>query len=145
MKRTPRERAGRLWRWALVALAAGVAAGAAGMLLPGVLTVVAPAVFVGAITLGAIAMTLTTRKPELVWVVAGLLIFWVVNSALYLHLVGLADNTLDDVPSQEAIDLLSTLFVAGGGALLLAVLVSIVAWVVRPGRWLAMNGPSGQS
>jgi uncharacterized membrane protein HdeD (DUF308 family) len=145
MKRTPRERASRLWRWALASIALGLVAGIVGMLVPGVLTIVAPALYVAAIVVGGIATTITTRKPELVWIVAGILIFWVVNSTIYLHLLGLANNTLADVPSQEAIDLLSTLFVAGVGALIVAGLIAIVAWVVRPGRWLSMNGPSGQS
>jgi len=145
MKRTPRERASRLWRWALATIALGLVAGIVGMLIPGVLAIVAPALFVAAIVVGGIATTITTRKPELVWIVAGILIFWVVNSAIYLHLLDLANNTLADVPSQEAIDLLSTLFIAGVGALIVAGLISIVAWVVRPGRWLSMNGPSGQS
>ena len=145
MKRTPRERASRLWRWALSSAAAGLLAAIVALLVPGLLVLVAPALFVTAIVVGGIAATLTTRKPELVWIVAGILIFWVVNSAIYLHLLGLANNTLADVPSQEAIDLLSTLFVAGVGALIVAGLVSIVAWVVRPGRWHLMNGPGGQS
>ena len=145
MKRTPRERASRLWRWALLPIGLGLVAGIGGMLVPGALAIVAPAMFVAAIVLGGIATTLTTRRTELVWIVAGILIFWVVNSAIYLHLLGLANHTLADVPSPEAIDLLSTLFAAGVGALIVAGLISIVAWVVRPGRWLAMNGPGGQS
>ena len=145
MKRTPRERASRLWRWAIAVIAAGLLAAIAALLVPGVLSLVAPALFVAAIVIGGIATNLTTRRPELAWIVAGILIFWVVNSAVYLHLLGIAGSLPTDVPSQEAIDLLGTLFIVGVGALIVACLVAITAWVVRPSRWLSMNGPSGQS
>lgn len=148
MQRTPRERADRLWRYALGAAAAGIVAAVVAALLPAagdVLAIVAPALFVAAVLVGAIAANLSTRRSELVWTVAGILVFWVVNSAIYLRLVSVANNTLDDVPSREVIDLLSTLFAAGTGALVVAVLVSVVGWLVRPGRWNALNGPGGQS
>jgi hypothetical protein len=148
MQRTPRERAARLWWAALAVAAVGIVVAAGGALLPAggaVLAVVAPLLFVLAVLVGAVAVNLTTRRPELVWTVAGILVFWVANSALYLRLVATANNTLDDVPSQEVIDLLTTLFVAGTAALVVAVLVSIAGWLVRPGRWNALNGPGGQS
>ena len=148
MRRTPRERASRLGRSALAAAILGVAAAVLGAVVPAaapLLSLVAPALLVAAILVGGIATALTTRRPEPVWIVAGLLVFWVVNSALYLHLLSTANNTLDDVPSQEVIDLLSALFAAGTGALVVAVLVALLAWAVRPGRWNALNGPGGQS
>jgi len=148
MRRTPRERAARLRWFALGAAAAGVVVAVAAAAAPAaaaVLGVVAPLLFVAAVLVGAIAVNLTTRRTEPVWIVAGILVFWVANSALYLRLVSTANNTLDDVPSQEVIDLLSTLFVAGIGALVAAALVSVGAWLVRPGRWNALNGPGGQS
>ena len=110
-----------------------------------VLSVVAAALFVAAILVGAVAANSTTKAPELVWIVAGILVFWVVNSAIYLHLIVQANTMVGTVPPQSVIDLLSTLFVAGTGALVVAGILAVAGWVVRPGRWLASHGPSGQS
>jgi hypothetical protein len=110
-----------------------------------VLVVLTPALFVLTIVLGALAASLRSYRPELVWIISGILVFWVLNSAVYLRLGYLANNTLDDVPTPELIDLLSTLFAAGVSALLAAVLLLVVAWFVRAGRWDALNGPGGQS
>jgi hypothetical protein len=147
--RTPGERSARYLRWSLGPFLAGFSAAVLSPLTTGtvetVLSLVAPVLLVLALLLVGIAVTQSTRRPELVWIVVGILVFWVVNSSLYLHLVDLANNSLDDVPSEDAIALLSTLFTAGVGALVAAVLIVIVGWVVRPGRWLALNGPGGQS
>jgi hypothetical protein len=147
--RTPTERATRLWRWAIGPLVAGVTAAVLSPIVSdsvaGALSLAAPGLLVVALLLGGMALTQTTRRPELAWIVVGLLVFWVLNSALYLNLVFRANNTLDDVPDEETIALLSTLFTAGIGALVAAVLIAIVGWVVRPSRWLALNGPGGQS
>ena len=148
MKGTPRERAARLWRFAIGAAMAGVVVAVVSGFLPAgafVLSIVAAAVFVAAILVGALAANLTTRRPELVWIVAGLLVYWVANSALYLHLIVEANSMVGTVPPQEVIDLLSTLFAAGTTALVAAGVLAVVGWVVRPGRWLASHGPSGQS
>ena len=148
MRGTPRERARRLWFWAVGAVGLGLAAAVVGAFLPAgafVLSIVAAALFVVAVLLGALAANLTTRGPELVWIVAGILVFWVANSALYLHLVVEANTLVATVPSQEAIDLLGTLFAAGVTALIAAGVLAVAGWVRRPGRWLASHGPSGQS
>jgi hypothetical protein len=148
MKRTPRERARYLWRWSLAAALAAVVVTVASALLPVVafvLSVVAAALFVAAILVGAIAANCTTRTPELVWIVAGILVFWVANSALYLHLVVEANTMVGTVPPQSVIDLLGTLFVTGTGALIAAAVLTAAGWLLRPGRWLASHGPSGQS
>lgn len=148
IKRTPRERARALWRWALAAaVAALVVAVVSGFLPAGsfVLSIVAAGLFVAGILTGAIAANLTARKPELVWIVAGILVFWVANSALYLHLIVEANTMVGTVPPQSVIDLLSTLFAAGTGALVVAGILAVVGWVLRPGRWLASHGPEGQS
>jgi len=148
MRGTPRERARRLWFCALGAALLAVAVAVVSGFLPAgafVLSIVAAALFVVAILLGAIAASLTTRTTELVWIVAGILIFWVANSALYLHLVVEANTLVGTVPPQEAIDLLGTLFAAGVTALIAAGVLAVVGWVLRPGRWLASHGPSGQS
>jgi hypothetical protein len=133
MGRTQRERAARLWRLSL-----GVAAA-------GVLAAVAAALFAGAVLVGGIAASQTTRRPELVWIVTGILVFWIANSALYLHLVVEANSLVGTVPPQEAIDLLRTLFTAGTIALIATVVLAIGGWVLRPGRWSSLHGPSGQS
>jgi len=148
MKRTPRERARYLWRWSLgAALAAIVVTILSGLLPAGafVLSIAAAALFVVAILVGAVAANSTTRRPELVWIVAGLLVFWVANSALYLHLIVEANTMVGTVPPQAVIDLLGTLFVAGTTALIAAAILTVAGWLVRPGRWLASHGPSGQS
>ena len=148
MKPTPRERASRLWRWSLGAALAAVVVMVSSALLPAAafaLSVVAAALFVAAILVGAIAANSTTRTPELVWIVAGILVFWVANTALYLHLVVEANSLVASVPPQCVIDLLRTLFVAGTSALVVAAILIVAGWVVRPGRWLASHGPSGQS
>jgi len=148
MKRTPRERARYLWRWSLGTAAVGLVVGVMSGFLPAgafVLSVVAAALFVAAILVGAMAANGTTKAPELVWIVAGILVFWVVNSAIYLHLIVQANTMVGTVPPQSVIDLLSTLFVAGTGALVVAGILTVAGWVVRPGRWLASHGPSGQS
>jgi len=148
MKRTPRERAGYLWRWSIgTAVAAVVVAVVSGFLPAGAfaLSIAAAALFVAAILVGAVAAGSTTKKPELVWTVAGLLVFWVANSALYLHLVVEANTMVGTVPPQSVIDLLGTLFVAGTTALIAAGILAVTGWVLRPGRWLASHGPSGQS
>ena len=148
MRGTPRERAARLWRFAVGTALLGVAAAVVSGFLPAgafVLSIVAAALFVATIIVGALAANLTTRRPELVWIVAGLLVYWVANSALYLHLLVEANSMVGTVPPQEVIDLLSTLFAAGTTALIAAGILAMVAWVVRPGRWLASHGPSGQS
>jgi hypothetical protein len=49
------------------------------------------------------------------------------------------------VPPQSVIDLLGALFVAGTAALVVAAVLTVAGWVIRPGRWLASHGPSGQS
>jgi len=148
MRGTPRERARRLWFWAVGAVGLGLAAAVLGAFLPAgafVLSIVAAALFVVAVLLGALAANLTTRGPELVWIVAGILVFWVANSALYLHLVVEANSMVGTVPPQSVIDLLGALFVAGTAALVVAAVLTVAGWVVRPGRWLASHGPSGQS
>jgi hypothetical protein len=148
MGRTQRERAARLWRLSLGVAAAGVlAAVASAFWLAGafVLSVVAAALFAGAVLVGGIAATQTTRRPELVWIVTGILVFWIANSALYLHLVVEANSLVGTVPPQEAIDLLRTLFTAGTIALIAAVVLVVGGWVLRPGRWSSLHGPSGQS
>ena len=148
MRGTPRERAARLWRFAVGTALLGVAAAVVSGFLPAgafVLSIVAAALFVATIIVGALAANLTTRRPELVWIVAGLLVYWVANSALYLHLLVEANSMVGTVSPQEVIDLLSTLFAAGTTALIAAGILAMVAWVVRPGRWLASHGPSGQS
>lgn len=147
MRGTPRERARRRWRLSLAALALGVVAAIVGGVLglDLVREVVAPLLVIGAVILGGLAATITTRRHELTWIVAGILIFWVANTALYLHLSVEANTTLDTVPSQQVIDLLSTLFDAGVAALIAAALITVVAWAARPGRWNALNGPGGQS
>jgi hydrogenase-4 membrane subunit HyfE len=148
MKRTPGERAIVLRRWSAAAVVAGIAVVVAGIALPGatgVLSLVAAALVVGGILLAGIAATRTTRSPELAWIVVGLLVFWVANTTLYLTLLVRANTTLENVPEQGAIDLLSTLFAAGTGALIAAGLLLVFGWVVRPGRWHLMNGPGGQS
>jgi hypothetical protein len=148
MGRTQRERAARLWRLSLGVAAAGVlAAVASAFWLAGafVLSVVAAALFAGAVLVGGIAASQTTRRPELVWIVTGILVFWIANSALYLHLVVEANSLVGTVPPQEAIDLLRTLFTAGTIALIAAVVLAVGGWVLRPGRWSSLHGPSGQS
>jgi hypothetical protein len=148
LKRTPRERARQLWRWSGGAVLAGVVVTVLSALLPAgafALSIAAATLFVTAILIGAIAASSTTRTPELVWIVAGILVFWVANSALYLHLVVEANSLVATVPPQAVIDLLSTLFVAGTAALVVAGVLAVAGWVVRPGRWLASHGPSGQS
>jgi hypothetical protein len=148
MGRTPRERAARLWRVSLGTAAAGVLVAVASAFLPPaafVLSIVAAALLVAAVLVGAIAASRTNRRPELVWIVGGILVFWIANSALYLHLVVEANSLVGTVPPQEAIDLLRTLFAFGTAALIAAVVLSVAGWVLRPGRWSALNGPSGQS
>jgi hypothetical protein len=149
IKPTPRERAAVLRRWAAGCLLAGIAAAALAVALPAasaVASIVAPALLVAGILIAAIAATRTSRSPELVWVVAGILVFWVANTTVYLSLFVQANTRLDNtVPSRETIDLLSTLFTAGVVALVAAVLLAVFGWVVRPGRWHLMNGPGGQS
>jgi hypothetical protein len=148
MKRTPRERAAVLRRWSAVAVAVGLAVAVTGLLVPslvGVTSIVAAVVLVGGILLGGVAATRTTRSPELAWIVVGLLVFWVANTTIYLTLLVRANTTLENVPEQEVIDLLSALFTAGTGALVVAGLLLVFGWVVRPGRWHLMNGPGGQS
>ncbi|WP_411700665.1 hypothetical protein [Conyzicola sp.] len=148
MARTPTERARRLWRWSAAAVAAGLLVAVASIFLPVAafaLSIVAAVFFVAAVLVGAIAANQTTRRPELTWIIAGILVFWVANSALYLHLVVEANSLVGTVPPQEAIDLLGTLFAAGTTALIAAVILTIVGWAVRPGRWSALHGPSGQS
>jgi uncharacterized membrane protein len=149
IKRTPREGAAVLRRWAVVAVGVGVACAAAAAALPALTaaaSILAAVVFVGAIMLAGIASTRTSRSPELVWILAGILVFWVANSTLYLFLFVQANTRLDNtVPSRETIALLSTLFMAGVIALVAAALVAVFGWVLRPGRWHLMNGPGGQS
>jgi hypothetical protein len=77
--------------------------------------------------------------------VTGILVFWIANSALYLHLVVEANSLVGTVPPQEAIDLLRTLFTAGTIALIATVVLAVGGWVLRPGRWSSLHGPSGQS
>ena len=148
MKRTPRERARYLWRWSIgVALAAVVVTVLSAVLPAGAfaLSIAAAALFVTAVLVGAVAANSTTNKPELVWIVAGFLVFWVANTALYLHLVVEANTMVGTVPPQSVIDLLGTLFVAGSASLIAAIILTVAGWVLRPGRWLASHGPSGQS
>jgi hypothetical protein len=148
MGRTPRERAARLWRLSLGVAAAGVLAAVVSAFWPAgafVLSVVAAALFAASVLVGGIAASQTTRRPELVWIVTGVLVFWIANSALYLHLVVEANSLVGTVPPQEAIDLLRTLFTAGTIALIAAVVLAVGAWVLRPGRWSSLPGPSGQS
>jgi hypothetical protein len=133
MGRTPRERAARLWRLSL-----GVAAA-------GVIAAVASAFWPASVLVGGMAASQTTRRPELVWIVTGVLVFWIANSALYLHLVVEANSLVGTVPPQEAIDLLRTLFTAGTIALIATVVLAVGGWVLRPGRWSSLHGPSGQS
>ena len=148
MKRNPRERARYLWRWSLGTGVAAIAVLASSALLPAAafaLSVAGAALLVAAILIGAVAANSTTRTPELVWTIAGILVFWVANSALYLHLVVEANSMVGTVPPQSVIDLLGALFVAGTAALVVAAVLTVAGWVVRPGRWLASHGPSGQS
>jgi hypothetical protein len=149
IKRTPGEGAAVLRRWSAAAVGAGVACAALAAALPAVAAVasiLAAALLVVAILLGGIAATRTSRSPELVWILAGILVFWVANSTLYLFLFVQANTRLDNtVPSRETIALLSALFMAGVVALVAAALVAVFGWVLRPGRWHLMNGPGGQS
>ena len=148
MRRTPRERARRLWLSAALVAAAGIAVTVASALVPAAafgLSVAAAALFVAAVLVGGIAASRTSRRPEAVWIVVGLLVFWVADSALYLHLLVEANTLEGTVPPQSVIDLLSALFVAGTAAIIGAGVLAVAAWVVRPGRWLASHGPSGQS
>jgi len=146
--RTPRERAWRIWRFAFLAVGLAIVV----TVLSGVVPVLGfagsiagPALLIAAILLGTLALGLTTRRPEALWIVCGLLIFWVANSALYLHLATRANTTLTTVPDESVIALLSTMFAAGIIALVAAMLVATIGWVLRPGRWHALNGPGGQS
>jgi hypothetical protein len=148
MKRTPREGAAVLRRWAGAAVIAGVASAVLGLAVPpasGALSIVAAAMLIGGILLGGIAATRTTRSPELAWIVVGILVFWVANTTLYLALLVRANTTLETVPDQRTIDLLSTMFILGVIALVVAGLLLVFGWVIRPGRWHLMNGPGGQS
>lgn len=146
--RTPGERAWRIWRFAFLAVGLAIVV----TVLSGVVPVLGfagsiagPALLIAAILLGTLALGLTTRRPEALWIVCGLLIFWVANSALYLHLATRANTTLTTVPDESVIALLSTMFAAGIIALVAAMLVATIGWVLRPGRWHALNGPGGQS
>jgi hypothetical protein len=146
--RTPRERAWRIWRCAFFAAALAVVATVLSALLPAFApagAIAGPALLAAAVLIGGIALNLRTPRPELLWTVCGLLVFWVANSALYLHLAREANTTLATVPDEEVIALLSTLFGAGIAALVAAMLIAVVGWAVRPGRWHALNGPGGQS
>jgi hypothetical protein len=128
---------------------AGVVAAALAVAIPAVSAVAslaAPVLLIAGILLAAIASTGTARSPELVWIMAGILVFWVTNTAVYLSLFVQANTRLDNtVPSRETIALLSTLFTAGVVALVAAVLLAVFGWMVRPGRRHLMNGPGGQS
>jgi len=146
--RTPRERAWRIWRFAFVAVALAIVV----TVLSGVVPVLGaagaiagPALLIAAVLIGTVALGLTTRRPEALWIVCGLLVYWVANSALYLHLATQANTTLDTVPDERIVALLSTMFATGIAALVAAMLVATVGWVLRPGRWHALNGPGGQS
>jgi len=146
--RTPRERAWRIWRFAFLAVGLAIVATVLSGVFPAVGpagAVAGPALLVAAILIGTIALGLTTRRPEALWIVSGLLIFWVANSALYLHLATQANTTLATVPDESIIALLSTMFAAGIVALVAAMLVATIGWAMRPGRWHALNGPGGQS
>jgi len=146
--RTPRERAWRIWRFAFLAVGLAIVATVLSWVFPAVGpagAVAGPALLVAAILIGTIALGLTTRRPEALWIVSGLLIFWVANSALYLHLATQANTTLATVPDESIIALLSTMFAAGIVALVAAMLVATIGWAMRPGRWHALNGPGGQS
>jgi len=146
--RTPRERAWRIWRFAFLAVGLAIVATVLSWVFPAVGpagAVAGPALLVAAILIGTIALGLTTRRPEALWIVSGLLIFWVANSALYLHLATQANTTLATVPDESIIALLSTMFTAGIVALVAAMLVATIGWAMRPGRWHALNGPGGQS
>jgi cytochrome bd-type quinol oxidase subunit 2 len=152
MRATKSESSRRLRRAALVTALVGVAAlvvplvgGAVQEPWATALLFLIPALFVATVLLMALAATLRSYRPEFVWIVSGALVFWVVNSAIYLHLGSLANNTLDDVPSRALIELLSAMFIAGVAALLGAILLAVFAWFIRPGRWNALNGPGGQS
>jgi hypothetical protein len=146
--RTPRERAWRIWRFAFLAVGLAIVVTVLSGILPAlgpVGAVAGPALLVAAILTGTIALGLSTRRPEALWIVSGLLIFWVANSALYLHLATRANTTLDTVPDESVVALLSTMFAAGIVALVAAMLVATIGWALRPGRWHALNGPGGQS
>ena len=146
--RTPRERAWRIWRFAFLAVGLAIVATVLSWVFPAVGpagAVAGPALLVAAILIGTIALGLTTRRPEALWIVSGLLIFWVANSTLYLHLATQANTTLATVPDESIIALLSTMFAAGIVALVAAMLVATIGWAMRPGRWHALNGPGGQS
>jgi hypothetical protein len=146
--RTPRERAWRIWRFAFLAVGLAIVVAVLSWVFPAVGpagAVAGPALLVAAILIGTIALGLTTRRPEALWIVSGLLIFWVANSALYLHLATQANTTLATVPDESIIALLSTMFAAGIVALVAAMLVATIGWAMRPGRWHALNGPGGQS
>jgi hypothetical protein len=149
IKRTPREGAAVIRRWSAVAVGVGIACAAVAAALPtaaAAASILAAVAFVAAIILAGIASTRTSRSPELVWILAGILVFWVANSTLYLFLLVQANTRPDNtVPSGETIALLSTLFMAGVIALVVAALVAVFGWVLRPGRWHLMNGPGGQS
>ena len=146
--RTPRERAWRIWRLAFLAVGLAIVVTVLSGALP-VLgfagSIAGPVLLVAAILIGTIALGLTTRRPEALWIVSGLLVFWVANSALYLHLATQANTTLATVPDESIVALLSTMFAAGVAALVAAVLVAAIGWLLRPGRWNALNGPGGQS
>lgn len=146
--RTPRERARRIRLWALVALGAAVVTTVLARAVPetaAVGVVAGPVLLATAIVTGAVALNLTSRAPELLWMVCGLLVFWAANSAIYLHLAAEANTTLATVPEQGVIDLLSALFTAGVVAVVAAALIAVLGWLLRPGRWNALNGPDGQS
>ena len=146
--RTPRERAWRIWRFAFLAVGLAIVVTVLSGVFPALGpagAVAGPALLVAAILIGTIALGLTTRRPEALWIVSGLLIFWVANSALYLHLATQANTTLATVPDESIIALLSTMFTAGIVALVAAMLVATIGWAMRPGRWHALNGPGGQS
>jgi hypothetical protein len=146
--RTPRERAWRIWRVAFAAVGLAVVVTVLSGALPALGTagaIAGPALLIAAILTGTVALGLTTRRPEALWIVCGLFVYWVANSALYLHLAMLANTTLATVPDESVIALLSTLFAAGVAALIAAMLVATIGWVLRPGRWNALNGPGGQS
>jgi hypothetical protein len=147
--RTPRDRARLLWRWSAAALVLGAVVAVLaiiGITLPVTAgTLACPALLVAGVLLGALALNVSNRRSELVWIVAGILIFWIVNSTVYMTMLGLANSTLDRPPAQELIDLMATVFTAGVIAIIGAVLVAAFGWLVRPGRWNALNGPGGQS
>jgi len=146
--RTSRERAWRIWRFAFLAVGLAIVVTVLSGVFPALGpagAVAGPALLVAAILIGTIALGLTTRRPEALWIVSGLLIFWVANSALYLHLATQANTTLATVPDESIIALLSTMFTAGIVALVAAMLVATIGWAMRPGRWHALNGPGGQS